>query len=99
MTSNAVIFRYYCRRLMNNITARTSILTALTAFTLITLAFSQRPAGDRIERFRTMSKQAEEKSLAEDYKATPFDDKVRPGLFPVLAPDASTEPVRKAADA
>ena len=61
---------------MNNITARTSILTALTAFTLITVAFSQRPTGDRVERFRTMSTQAEEKGLAEEFKGITTDGTV-----------------------
>ena len=84
---------------MNNITARTSILTALTAFTLITVAFSQRPTGDRVERFRTMSTQAEEKGLAEEFKGITTDGTVRSGLFAVRSTGVSTEPVRKAADA
>lgn len=84
---------------MENLKTRTRIIMAVSAITLISVAFSQRPAGDRMERFRTMSKQAEEKGLAEEFKGITTDGTVRPGLFAIRSTGVSTEPVRKAADA
>ena len=60
--------------------------------------FSQQPAQQsREERFRTMSKAAEDKGLAEAYKGITTDGNLIPGLFPIRSTGVSTEPVRKAA--
>ena len=60
---------------------------------------SQQPQGDRTERFRRMSKDAESRGLAEPFKGVTTDGNVVPDLFSVRATGVSTEPVRKAADA
>jgi hypothetical protein len=62
-------------------------------------ALSQRPAGDRMERYRTMSKQAEERGLAEPFKGITTDGTPQTGMFPIRSTGVSTEPVRKAAKA
>src|SRR5262245_43185361 len=61
---------------------------------------SQQPSpGDRVERFRAMSRDAEAKGLAEPFKGVTRDGTVEPGLFAIRSTGVSTEPVRKAADA
>lgn len=62
-------------------------------------ARAQQPAGDRNERNQRMSKEAEERGLAEPFKGVTTDGKVVGGLFPVRSTGVSTEPVRKAAEA
>ena len=64
-----------------------------------TTALSQQPAGDRTERFRTMSRQAEARGLAEPFKGITTDGKIVRDLFRVRATGVSTEPVRNAATA
>jgi hypothetical protein len=61
-------------------------------------SLSQQASGDRTERFRGMSKAAEERGLAEPFKGVTTDGKVVPGLFPVRSTGVSTAPVRKAAE-
>ena len=46
-----------------------------------------------------MSKQAEEKGLAEPFKGITTNGTFAPGLFAIRSTGVSTEPVRKAADA
>jgi Protein of unknown function (DUF3500) len=58
---------------------------------------SQLPAGDRVERYRTMSAQAESQGLAEPFKGVTTGGSVVPGLFPIRSTGVSTEPVRQAA--
>ena len=53
----------------------------------------------RLERFKTMSRQAEEKGLAEPFRGITTNGQVQPGLFSIRSTGVSTEPVRKAADA
>ena len=60
---------------------------------------SQLPAGDRVERYRKMSVDAETQGLAEPFKGMTTGGGVVPGLFPIRSTGVSTEPVRKAADA
>ena len=60
---------------------------------------AQQPSGDAAERFRRMSKEAEERGLAEPFKGVTTDGKVVGGLFPVRASGVSTDPVRKGAEA
>ena len=60
---------------------------------------SQQPQGDRAERFQRMSKDAENRGLAEQFKGVTTDGNVIPGLFPIRSTGVSTEPVRKAAGA
>jgi hypothetical protein len=59
---------------------------------------SQQPAGDRGDRFQRMSKEAEERGLAEPFKGVTTDGKVLSGLFPVRSTGVSTAPVQKAAE-
>jgi hypothetical protein len=66
---------------------------------LITIALFSQPPADRSERFRAMSRQAEERGLAEPFKGVTTDGRVAPGLFPIRATGVSTEPVRRAAEA
>ena len=60
---------------------------------------SQLPAGDRVERFRTMSAQAEREGLAEPFKGVTTTGTIVPDLFAIRSTGVSTEPVRKAAGA
>ncbi len=55
--------------------------------------------GDRAERFQRMSKDAENRGLAEPFKGVTTDGNIVPGLFPISSTGVSTEPVRKAAGA
>ena len=59
----------------------------------------QQPQGDRAERFQRMSKDAENRGLAEPFKGVTTDGNIVPGLFPIRSTGVSTEPVRKAAGA
>lgn len=75
-----------------------SFLVLLSVALFDTSAWSQAPpAGSKKERFRSMSKQAEEKGLAEAFKGITTDGTVQQGLFPIRSSGVSTEPVRKAA--
>jgi hypothetical protein len=82
---------------------RTLLITGL----LIVLGFlwrdrtmrSQLPAGDRAERYRKMSADAESQGLADPYKGVTTSGSVVSGLFPIRSTGVSTEPVRKAANA
>jgi hypothetical protein len=62
-------------------------------------SLSQQPSGDRGERARRMSKEAEDRGLAEPFKGVTTDGDVVPGLFPIRSTGVSTAPVRKAAEA
>lgn len=53
----------------------------------------------RLERFKNMSRQAEEKGLAEPFRGITTNGQVQPGLFSIRSTGVSTDPVRKAADA
>jgi hypothetical protein len=66
---------------------------------LIGVALSQRPPGDRLERARAMSQQAEARGLADPFKGVTTNGNLVPGLFPLRSTGVSTEPVRKAAAA
>jgi len=60
---------------------------------------SQQPQGDRAERFQRMSKDAENRGLAEPFKGVTTDGNIIPGIFPIRSTGVSTDPVRKAAGA
>ena len=61
---------------------------------------SQAPSGEDVrERFARMSRQAEERGLAEPFRGVTTDGTVVPGLFVVQSTGVSTEPVRAAAAA
>ena len=62
-------------------------------------SLSQQPSGDRGERARRMSQEAEGRGLAEPFKGVTTDGDVVPGLFPIRSTGVSTAPVRKAAEA
>ena len=62
-------------------------------------SLSQQPQGDRTERFQRMSKDAENRGLADPFKGITTDGKVVPGLFSVHSTGISTKPVRQAAGA
>lgn len=53
----------------------------------------------RAERFRTMSRDAETRGLAEAFKGVTTNGTVEPGLFAIRSTGVSTEPVQKAAAA
>jgi hypothetical protein len=57
------------------------------------------PAGNRAERVKRMSKDAESRGLAEPFKGITTNGEIIPGLFPIRSTGVSTSPVRKAADA
>lgn len=61
-------------------------------------SLSQQPQGDRAERVQRMSKEAENRGLAEPFKGVSTDGNIVPGLFPIRSTGVSTAPVRKAAD-
>jgi len=82
---------------MKDSLTRTRILVAAAALSLISIAFSQRPTGDKVERYKSMSKQAEERGLADPYKGITTSGTPQPGLFAIRSSGVSTEPVRKAA--
>ena len=70
----------------------------LTAMVFInSTAFSQRPPGDRTARFPMISKQAEERGLAESFRGVTTAGKVQPDLFPIRSTGVSTGPVTQAA--
>jgi hypothetical protein len=62
-------------------------------------AASQASHGERAERFRRMSKENEERGLAEPFRGVTTHGEVIPGLFAMRSTGVSTEPVRRAAEA
>jgi hypothetical protein len=64
-----------------------------------TQSLAQQPSGDRGERARRMSKEAEDRGLAEPFTGVTTNGDVVPGLFPLRATGVSTAPVRQAAEA
>jgi len=58
----------------------------------------QQSAAERRERFRTMSRQAEERGLAEPYKGITTSAGAVPNLFAIRSTGVTTEPVRAAAE-
>lgn len=58
----------------------------------------QQGVQDRNERFRQMSRAAEERGLAEEFKGVTTDGNPIPGLFPIRSTGVSTAPVRRAAE-
>ena len=75
---------------------RKRILFVLASVAAV-VALSQAPAGNRTERFKTMSEQAELKGLAEPFRGVTTGGQSETGLFPIRSTGVSTEPVRKAA--
>jgi len=75
-------------------------LLMLMALPLLgSVAFTQQPAQDRVERSRRMSVDAETKGLAEPFKGLTTNGQIAPGLFAIHSTGVSTEPVQKAASA
>ena len=66
---------------------------------VVVAAICQGPAADLVQRFRTMSQQAESKGLAEPFKGVTTNGEVIPHLFELRSTGVTTEPARKAADA
>jgi hypothetical protein len=64
---------------------------------VVTYGVKSQSQGDRAERVQRMSKDAENRGLAEPFKGVTTDGNIVPGLFPVRSTGVSTEPVRKAA--
>ncbi len=62
-------------------------------------SLSQQPPADRAERARRMSKEAEDRGLADPFKGVTTDGNVVAGLFPIRSTGVSTAPVQKAAQA
>jgi hypothetical protein len=62
-------------------------------------SLAQQPSGERIERARRLSHEAEDRGLAEPFKGVTTDGTVVPDLFPIRATGVSTAPIRQAAEA
>ncbi len=71
----------------------------LSTVLVCSIAHAQQSAESPAERFRRMSREAEEKGLAEPFKGITTDGKLVPGLFPMRSTGVTTEPVREAAAA
>jgi hypothetical protein len=65
----------------------------------VLLMARQQPQAPFAERAATMSKQAEEKGLAEPFKGITRAGSVEPGLFSLRSTGISTRPIQEAADA
>ncbi|MBN8731206.1 MAG: DUF3500 domain-containing protein [Acidobacteria bacterium] len=74
-------------------------VASLTAFAALLATAYQQSGGNLMERFRTMSRQNEERGLAEPFRGITAKGTVEPGLFTVKSTGVTTEPVRKAAEA
>lgn len=72
-------------------------LVGLAGYGARTLS-QQQGAQDRNERFRQMSRAAEERGLAEPFKGVTTDGNIIPDLFSVRSTGVSTAPARKAAE-
>lgn len=75
-----------------------TVALILLASVVASIALTQNPAADRVERFKQMSIAAETKGLAEPFKGITTNGQVAPGLFGIHSTGVSTEPVRKAAE-
>ena len=78
---------------------RRTLSVCVLASTIASICCAQQAAEDPATRFRRMSREAEEKGLAEPFKGITTDGKVVPGLYPIRSTGVSTEPVQKAAAA
>jgi len=75
-------------------------LIGLTAIIgALTQGISQQPTADRAERAQRMSREAEERGLAQAFKGVTTDGNVVQDLFSVRSTGVSTAPVRMAAEA
>jgi hypothetical protein len=63
------------------------------------LSLAQQPSGERGERARRLSHEAEDRGLAEPFQGVTTDGTVVPGIFPLRSTGVSTAPVRQAAEA
>ena len=61
-------------------------------------SLAQQPSGERGERARRLSHEAEARGLAEPFQGVTTDGNLVPGLFPLRATGVSTAPVRQAAE-
>lgn len=73
-------------------------VASLTAFAALLATAYQQSGGNLMERFRTMSRQNEERGLAEPFRGVTAKGTVEPGLFTIKSTGVTTEPVRKAAE-
>lgn len=73
-------------------------ILALIVFAALAAVAYQSAGGNVTERFRTMSRQAEERGLAEPFKGLTATGEVEPNLFTIRSTGVTTEPVRKAAE-
>jgi hypothetical protein len=62
-------------------------------------SLAQQPSGERGERARRLSQEAEDRGLAEPFKGVTTDGDVVPGLFPMRSTGVATAPVRQAVEA
>jgi hypothetical protein len=81
---------------------RTALISLACVLFIVLLAYGidslSQPSGDLLERFRRISKEFEERGLAEPFKGITTDGKVVPGLYSTRSTGVSTAPVRKAAE-
>lgn len=74
-------------------------VASLTAFAALIATAFQQSGGNLLERFRTMSRQNEERGLAEPFRGITTNGTAEQGLYTIKSTGVTTEPVRKAADA
>jgi hypothetical protein len=74
-------------------------VASLTAFAALLATAYQQTGGNLMERFRTMSRQSEERGLAEPFRGITTNGTAEQGLYTIKSTGVTTEPVRKAADA
>ncbi|HEY8460950.1 MAG TPA: DUF3500 domain-containing protein, partial [Blastocatellia bacterium] len=87
----------YVRRPRNRFIYLTCPMLLISVATYGVKSLPRQTQGDRAERFQRMSKEAENRGLAEPFKGITTDGNIVPGLFPIRSTGVSTEPVRKAA--
>ncbi len=76
-----------------------TFLSLIVTFMLGTLLDAQITDPERLNRFKAMSKQAEERGLAEPFKGITNQGEVEEDLYRIRSTGVTTEPVREAAHA
>jgi len=80
------------------VTTRLAMVLVLLGCGLSLLGDQSTPDQDRIDRFRAMSRKAEQKGLAEPFRGVTRSGTPEPGRFAIRSTGVSTEPVREAAE-
>lgn len=72
-------------------------VASLTAFAALLATAYQQTGGNLMDRFRTMSRQSEERGLGEPFRGITTNGTAEQGLYTIKSTGVTTEPVRKAA--